>query len=533
MDNSAQTKLLKEQLTDTSAGRSATISEQIVELATASCELFTDLDGKPFASFHGNSGEQQTYAIYSKTFKLTLGFWYYQATKKTAKQEHLKDALEALASTARYAGTTQPVYTRVAHHEGAIYVDLSNDQWQVIKVDATGWIVLDISPVKFIRTDAMRSLPVPTTGGDINNLWSFVNVPEKDRLLVLAWMVEALRPETQKPILEILGSHGTGKSHTSSIIRSLIDPNKALLRALPKSIDDLYVTAAANWVLTSENVSHLPERYQDAMCQISTGTGYAKRELYSDGNEVTFEVKRPQIVNGITPLATRQDMADRTVSITLPLIPRDQRQNDKGIKADFKKAYPELFGALLEILAKSLDILSEIQLEQLPRLADFGILGEAVGRVMGTPGVFNDLFFENQKELALNALDSCPAAMALIALCNQSTNTIVFTGTVGQLFNTVESYKGNDFEGWPKSPKGFSNAIKRQSAALAMIGISFTFHKRGNSGIPVTVTKQITQPDSLSTHHTQQISTDSEHSEPRELESTAVSDNDDLTEMVI
>ncbi len=45
----------------------------------------------------------------------------------------------------------------------------------------------------------------------------------------------------------------------------------------------------------------------DAMCQLSTGGGFGTRALYTDGEEAIFDAMRPQILNGINPVALRGD----------------------------------------------------------------------------------------------------------------------------------------------------------------------------------------------------------------------------------
>ena len=49
----------------------------------------------------------------------------------------------------------------------------------------------------------------------------------------------ALRPRGPYPILCLHGTQGSGKSTTARRLRSLIDPNAAPLRGLPRSADDI------------------------------------------------------------------------------------------------------------------------------------------------------------------------------------------------------------------------------------------------------------------------------------------------------
>lgn len=212
-----------------------------------------------FAEGYSTGGIQQTWPVHGKYFMQLLGSWYYQAYKKPVKSDCKKEVCEILAGFAYEEGRRQEVFLRVGTFEGKHYIDLCNDRWQVVEVSEHGWRVLDQSPVKFIRTRNMQALPVPVVGGDIQQLWRFVNVAEKDRLLVLAWLIECFRENTQNPVLEVLGGYGSGKSNTLEVFRSMVDPNSALLRAMSNKEEDLFVSAQSNWILTYENVSVLSD----------------------------------------------------------------------------------------------------------------------------------------------------------------------------------------------------------------------------------------------------------------------------------
>ena len=64
------------------------------------------------------------------------------------------------------------------------------------------------------------ALSVP--GGDLSLLWKFINIPENDQLLVLAWLLECFRAETPFPILALSGQQGSAKSSTQNKLRQLV-----------------------------------------------------------------------------------------------------------------------------------------------------------------------------------------------------------------------------------------------------------------------------------------------------------------------
>ena len=157
----------------------------------------------------------------------------------------------------------------------------------------------------FARTLTMRSLPLPSETGEINLMWKHVNISKDDRLLMLAWLLECLRPNTPDPLLELCGEQGTGKSVTHNNIRQLIDPNKVNLRSAPDKLNDLLVSAVHSHLVSIENASKLSSQMQDRLCSLATGGGFAVRSLYTNSEETALAIKRPVIINGIAGVVTR------------------------------------------------------------------------------------------------------------------------------------------------------------------------------------------------------------------------------------
>ena len=61
----------------------------------------------------------------------------------------------------------------------------------------------------------MLALPIPERGGSIDDLRQLLNVPnENDWVLVVSWLLGALRPERPYPVLVLQGEQGSAKSTT-------------------------------------------------------------------------------------------------------------------------------------------------------------------------------------------------------------------------------------------------------------------------------------------------------------------------------
>ena len=247
-----------------------------------------------------------------------------------------------------------------------------------MEIDADGWRVIDTPPVRFRRSAGMLPLPAPVAGGSIEELRPFLNVrSDNEFILTVAWMLAALRDRGPYPVLALFGEHGTAKSTFAKILRALIDPNTVPLRALPREDRDLFIAATNGHVLVFDNISSLADWISDTLCRLSTGGGFATRQLYTDQDEVLLNAIRPAILNGIEEVVNRPDLADRAIFLTLEPIPDDKRQLEAELWAAFEAVRPRILGALLDAVAMGLKRLPEIRLKKLPRMADFAIWATA------------------------------------------------------------------------------------------------------------------------------------------------------------
>ena len=186
-----------------------------------------------------------------------------------------------------------------------------------------------------------------------------------------------LRNRGPYPVIALSGEQGSAKSTFSAILRSLLDPNTAPLRALPREDRDLFIAASNGHVLAFDNVSGLPGWISDTLCRLATGGGFAVRQLYTDQDEVLFDAARPVILNGIEEIVTRPDLADRAVFLTLQPIPEEHRRPEQELWAAFEAERPRILGVLLDAVVVGLKRLPETRLEKLPRMADFALWATA------------------------------------------------------------------------------------------------------------------------------------------------------------
>jgi hypothetical protein len=240
-----------------------------------SAELFHSPSGTAFADMDINC-HRETWPIRSKGFKGWLARRFYEATKGAPNSEALQSALNVIEARARFDAPKRTVHIRIGGQDGMLYLDLGDETWRAVEIDATGWRVIDNPPVRFRRAAGMQPLPVPASGGSIEALRSFLNVrSDTDFVLAVAWALACLRIFGPYPVLVLSGEQGSAKSTFCAVLRALIDPNTAPLRALPREDRDLFIAATNGHVLAFDNVSGLPAWISDTLCRLATGGGFA------------------------------------------------------------------------------------------------------------------------------------------------------------------------------------------------------------------------------------------------------------------
>lgn len=344
--------------------------ERLIRLA-GSASLFCDPDKQAYATVV-QSGRAETWSIRSGDFKHWLTHQFWLETHSAPSTSGMKDALAVLEAKAKFAGETHKVFTRAGEHNGAVYLDLANEERQVVEVTPAGWNIIYDAPVKFRRPRGMRPLPTPVHGGSLDELRPFLNVAaEEDWMMMVAWLLAAFRPHGPYPLAALHGEQGSAKTTTARVLRALVDPNMAPVRCEPRDGRDLMISATNGWVIVLDNLSRVSESLSDALCRLSTGGGFATRMLYTDADETILNAQRPVVLTGIEDLATRGDLLDRSLVIYLPTIPASERMTERKFWASFDAAQPRILGALLSAVAGALRDLPQVELAQLPRLADF------------------------------------------------------------------------------------------------------------------------------------------------------------------
>lgn len=470
-------------------------TETLIDYAKERAELFHTTEDKAYATIEV-SDHSETWPVRSRRFHLWLTQCFFEEHDKAPDPHAISNAKNTIEAVAQFSGVEREVFLRVAQGEDrALYLDMGNARWEAIKITPEGYEVVSNPPVEFIRSSNMAALPYPDKGArgvDLEKLLRpFVNVGGDDNLkLLIGWQINALHPHGSYTILVLQGEQGSAKTSTERFARSITDPSVDPLRAPPKDERDLAIAATGNRCLGFDNVSYIAPWLSDAMCRMATGGAFATRELYSDDGEVLFAAKRPQLLNGITNMASRGDLQERSILIECPHIEKGQRKREADVLRDFEDAHPRILGALLDVMCGVLKRESEVEIEELPRMTEFAVWGTAAEESLGwEPGDFMRAYTANLRAATQRALSTDPVAVAVAKLMQ---NRDVWEGTPTELYNALKSLVDYDVQRsklWPQAPKSLTERLDRIAPALREFGYEVNSVRSGQDGRKKRITK--------------------------------------------
>jgi hypothetical protein len=430
-------------------------------------------------------GHRETWAIRSPQFRTWLRRCYFEETGCAANAALLGSALDLLEAKAQFDAPERVVNLRVAEHQGSIYLDLADQAWQSIRVGSDGWELVNAPPVRFRRAPGMLPIVAPQRSGSIEKLLPFLNLAShNDFVLLVAWLLAALRAQGPYPLLAIVGEQGSAKTTLTRVLRALVDPNVAPVRSLSRDERELMITANNGHVLAFDNLSGLQAWLSDALCRLASGGSFAVRKLYTNDEEILFQAARPMILNGIEEVISRPDLADRAVFLSLPCVADENRRPESEFWREFELARPSIMGALLDAVSYGLRALPSVCLSSLPRMADFAVWASACEGALWPRGTFMRAFKENRRSAIEDVIDADPLAAYVRQIMGQRSS---WTGTASDLLLAAEgcgqtSSGWGSATSWPRTPRALAGRLRRCQAFLRAVGIKIAFSRAGHAG---------------------------------------------------
>jgi hypothetical protein len=413
---------------------------------------------------------------------------YYLKHRRAPSAAALADALTVVEGHAAEADR-EPLALRVAAHGAGVVLDLGTADGRAVMVTPDGWQLLDRSPVVFRRTELTKPLPTPVHGGQLDELRAVLNVTDESWPVLVGWLVAALLPELRHPLLLVTGLQGSGKSTAAELAAGVVDPSAAPLQSPPTDPERWVLCASGSWVTVLDNLSGVPGWLSDSLCRAVTGDGRVARQLYSDSALSVVAIRRCVVLTAIDAGALRGDLAERLLTVELERIRPDKRRTDTELRAAYSDMHPRVLGALLDLLARVLDVLPTVELPLLPRMADFARVLAAVDRATGWQSF--DTYSVQGDSLAADVVAADVVASAVVELMAEQPT---WTGTPTQLLDkltrqTFPDDRRRPGKDWPGKPAQLTTALKRCSVQLAAVGVSV---EHGQSGRGSTKQRSVT-----------------------------------------
>ena len=460
--------------------------------AVGDIELWHTPTGEAWTTVHNGKG-YVNFAIDDPRFEIWLVNLWRNKGYDAPGREGMGKVLANLRARAIYDGEEHKTLIRVAGSlDREVYIDLGGPDWKALKLSPAGWGIVERPPVKFRRGAGTQALPVPDESGSVDDIWDWFNCQsDEDRMLFLTWLIGALQPNGPYPVLILSGPPGSAKTTTAKYARRLIDPNTVLVSGAPTDERDLTSIVPNSWVLAFDNISKIQAWLSDRLCMIATGSGIRERQLHTNAGEVLIEACRPIILNGIGDLTTRSDLADRGILVSLEPPKRRRAEfidtkDGKSLESEFVTALPGLLGGLFGVFCATMRVYRAGVEHPAgnPRMVDFAILGNAVGKVMGwEPGAFDEAYAGNRSEADEISLEDCPIWSPLQMVFPAGRDE--WTGTATDLKKDIlavtdSAEKRKKFHAMP--PSSYAQHLQRIASLLNKLGWKVFKTRSGSKG---------------------------------------------------
>ena len=444
-------------------------------------ELFTDENGTAYASFK-TLNHTENWPVNSRHFKNFITKKIFQKKGRPPTPNIINTLQNIYSAIAMFEGKKYKVYLRSALVDNVLYIDTGDDDWNVIKITTDEISIVKNINVKFKRFSHMKPLALDLNADlkDIDLIFNHIPIKNQgDKILFKPYLVVLFIEGIPTAILNVYGPQGSGKSMAQKFIRSLVDPSSLKIISLAKNLVELVQQVSHHFLPFFDNVTSINKSYSDFFCRAVTGEGFTKRELYTNDEDIIYNIKRKLAFNGINLPGEEPDFLDRSFTIHLSRINKRERRTEEDLWRQFEIDRPKITGALLKAVQLTLKKVKDIKINTLPRMADYAKWGEAAAQILGEkPDVFLRQYFLKIDKLNKEALEANPVGLCLMELM---ADYDVWAGTPTELLNALtpiaENLKVDRLSNWPKGAQVLTRRLNEVSSNLEDEGFKFeTYH---------------------------------------------------------
>ena len=146
------------------------------------------------------------------------------------------------------------------------------------------------------------------------------------------------------------------------------------------------------------------------------------------------------------------------------------------------RASPDILGALLDVTASAMGVLSQVRLDKSPRMADFALGGSGLPRIGSPPGTFLKAYMANRNDANTSIIENSAA-------CDASGRADGHARSMGRQQQRAalraEQTGRRKHAGSPgvaRDPRKLSGDLRRMAQSLRDTGLDLDFGDRTGSG---------------------------------------------------
>jgi len=444
--------------------------------------LFHDKNRDAFAFVNG-----EVVPLRSRAICHLFSMLFYQATGKGLNNDSLGQVLNVLEAKAVYESRQVELWNRVAKHEGAFWYDLGRGK--AVKITADGWAVVEV-PILFRRYAHQQPQAEPIRGGNPWVMYRSLNVADQDKLLVLVYIISCFIPDIPHPIFHPHGAQGSAKTSLCNLIKKTVDPSFIEAIITPRDYNQLIQMIHHHCIGLFDNISSLPGWMSDVLAMACTGGGFSKRQLYTDDDDIIYQVKRCIGLNGINLLISKADLMDRSILLTLERIDPANRIEEVDLWAGFEKEKAGILGGIFDTLSRAMAVHPSVRLSYLPRMADFARWGYAIAEALGGRGdEFLKAYRANIARQNEEVVEGNTLAQVVLRFMADKKE---WSGYVQNAFETLQRIANptKADRTFPKDQKNLRKHLERIKTTLLELGVRFDIGTRDKQGVPISFLRE-------------------------------------------
>jgi energy-coupling factor transporter ATP-binding protein EcfA2 len=424
----------------------------------------------------------ELYPLMSRDFMSWVTLQYYELYGTTPSIVNVRNAINLLSAFNQFGSPRTDTYNRVARCDESIIYDLTNDKWQAVNINKSGWNLIPCPPFFRRYTHCREQItPISSESTDIDRIFNYINIKNNQRSLFVALLVSYFIPDIPHPVMVIYGERGSGKSTASKIVKEIVDPSILQACTIPQDKNDMYQLLHHHWYVGFDNITALNTDISDIICRAVTGEGIFKRKLFSDSDDITYSYRRCIGLNGTSLMVTREDLLDRSLLFELERIEGKARLEERSIWPDFERNKAYILGSVFTILSRALSLVDKIQLDELPRMADFAKWGFAITEAIkeGTGKEFIDLYNLNINMQNEALLSSNPLLSAIYIVMSKQKS---WHGSPTELYRLIQEISRKEnintrSNNWPKEPNQITKKLNELRSILVHYGIDYNQYR--------------------------------------------------------